>query len=213
MKISSIPFTKWAFHGQDCYFQSTCQHMRGLTGRSCWNSNSTTISWHELDARLWTQLFHTLCHLILTALVPLYEIGTVIAHIFQTRDWGADPWKPNVTQLVSGGIEIWILSVLCQGFCLNEWISGWWGHGSWRESFIFRTSPVCPGFSLPSVCKEGLSQGPFFAGSNPVAVPSFHGKWHFWISYSKNKLQFVRSPWGPAQAIQNSHLPVSLAGN
>ena len=126
--------------------------MRGLTGRSCWNSNSTTISWHELDARLWTQLFHTLCHLILTALVPLYEIGTVITHIFQTRNWGADPWKPKVTQLVSGGIEIWILSVLCQGFCLNEWISGWWGSGSWRESSIFRTSPVCPGFSLPSVC-------------------------------------------------------------
>ena len=41
-------------------------------------------------------------------------------------------------------------------------------------------------------------------------MPSFHGKLNFWISYSRNKLRFVRGSWGPAQTIQNSHLPVPL---
>lgn len=88
---------------------------------------AAAISWHELDARLWTQLLHTLCHLILTAPVPLYEIGTVIIHIFQMINWGADNWKPKVTQLVGGRIEIWILIWPVPRLkWMNRWLMGSW---------------------------------------------------------------------------------------
>ena len=114
---------------------------------------AASVSCHELDARLWTQLFHTLCHLILTALVPLYEIGTVIIHIFQTRNWDADTWKPKVTQLVSGGSEIWILICPVPRLkWMNKWLMGSWVP---ERKFYLQNLP-CMSRVLSSKCLQCL---------------------------------------------------------
>lgn len=155
--------------------------VRGLTGeRSCWNSNSSprVLTWTRCQA-LNSALSHVIPFDPHNPCATVWNRHCYYSH-FQMRNRDADTWKPKVTQLVSGGIEIWIL--ICPVPRL-KWMNKWL-MGSWVPEKVLSSEPPLYVLVLTSQCLQCLesahrrhsSQGPFFAGSNPVAVPSFHGK-------------------------------------